>query len=157
MHASLRHHLALGAVLIALLLLLLIVPRAAAAGQSERYGNYVVYYSAISTDMLTPDVARSYGYQRSSHRGLVNIAIKRDAAGGDGNGDPVTGKVSGSAVNLSGQRVPVDFREVKDGDAIYYLGTFPISGSDTVRFNLSVTPSGGVSHTLVFSRDYVTG
>lgn len=149
MHASLRHQLSHGAWLAALLLLLLCIPRAAAAGQSERYGDYVVYYSALSTDLLTPDVARSYGFVRSSHRGLVNIAIRRaDKA--------VTGVVSGSAVNLSGQRVPVDFREVKDGDAIYYLGTFPISGSDTVRFELTVAPSGDIAHKLTFSRDYVT-
>jgi len=115
-----------------LLLILFMVPRAAAAGQSERYGHYIVYYSAISTDLLSPDVARAYGYQRSSHKGLVNIAIKRDAS--NGVEQAVAGKVDGSAVNLSGQRVPVDFQQVKEGDVVYYLGTFPISGNDTVRF-----------------------
>lgn len=138
----------------ALIALMMLMPRAAAAGQSQRYGHYIVYYSAISTDLLTPAVANAYGYQRSSHKGLVNIAIKRGA--GNGVEQAVAGKVSGSAVNLSGQRVPVDFREVKDGDAVYYLGTFPISGSDTVRFDLTVTPAGDTPHKLVFSRDYVT-
>lgn len=153
MQASLRHHLAFLALISALLLLLLCVPRAAAAGQSERFGNFEVYYSALSTDMLTPEVARAYGLVRSSHQGLVNIAIKRIDAGGDG--PAVAGAVSGSAVNLSGQRVPVEFKQVKDGDAIYYLGTFPISGSDTVRFELTVAPQGDAAHRLNFSRDYV--
>ena len=106
MQASLRHHLAVGALLVALLLLLLLVPRTATAGQSQSYGPYTVYYSALSTDMLAPDVARSYGLVRSSYKGLLNIAIRRDDKA-------VPGKVSGSAVNLSGQRVPVEFREVK--------------------------------------------
>ncbi|MGH8213709.1 MAG: DUF4426 domain-containing protein [Rhodanobacteraceae bacterium] len=151
MQASLRHHFAFVALIAALLLLC--VPRAAAAGQSERFGNYVVYYSALSTDMLTPDVARAYGLVRSSHQGLINIAIKRAAT--DGDGTSVTGVVRGSAVNLSGQRVPVEFHEVRDGEAIYYLGTFPISGSDTIRFELAVAPQGDVLHRLSFSRDYV--
>ncbi|MEO7148656.1 MAG: DUF4426 domain-containing protein [Rhodanobacteraceae bacterium] len=138
----------------AALVALTTLPRAAAAGQSQRYGRYVVYYSAISTDLLTPEVANAYGYQRSSHKGLVNIAIKRDA--GNGIEHAIAGRVGGSAVNLSGQRVPVDFQEVKEDDAIYYLGTFPISGSDTVRFDLTIAPSGDTPHKLVFSRDYVT-
>lgn len=154
MHTSLRHHLALAALFAAMLLLMLLAPRAAAAGQSERYGPYVVYYSALSTDMLTPDVARTYGFVRSSHQGLLNIAIKRD--NGSGDGQAVSGTISGSATNLTGQRVPVEFLQVKEGDAIYYLGTFPISGSDTVRFDLNVAPAGDVAHKLVFSRDYVT-
>lgn len=153
MQASLRHHLAAAALIAALILLLLCIPRAAAAGQSERFGNYVVYYSALSTDMLAPDVARAYGLVRSSHQGLINISIKR--AIGDQDGAAVTGAVRGSAVNLSGQRVPVEFHEVKDGEAIYYLGTFPISGSDTMRFELVVAPAGEVAHKLNFSRDYV--
>jgi hypothetical protein len=153
MQTSLRHHLAAVALITALMLLLLCIPRAAAAGQSERFGNYVVYYSALSTDMLTPDVARAYGLVRSSHQGLLNIAIKRGAA--DGEGSAVTGTVRGSAVNLSGQRVPVEFHEVKDGEAIYYLGTFPVSGSDTMRFELTVAPQGDAAHRLSFSREYV--
>ena len=152
MQTSLRHHLAAAALITALILLLLCIPRAAAAGQSERFGNYTVYYSALSTDMLTPDVARAYGLVRSSHQGLLNIAIKR---GADGEGSAVTGTVRGSAVNLSGQRVPVEFHEVKDGEAIYYLGTFPVSGSDTMRFELTVAPQGDAAHRLSFSRDYV--
>jgi hypothetical protein len=151
MQASLRHHLAFAALITALLLLC--IPRAAAAGQSERFGDYLVYYSALSTDMLTPEVAHAYGLVRSSRQGLLNIAIKRAIA--DGDGTAVTGTVRGSALNLSGQRVPVEFREVKDGEAIYYLGTFPISGSDTMRFELTVAPQGDVLHRLNFSRDYV--
>ena len=151
MPTSLRHHFAGFVLLAALMLLLLCTPRAAAAGQSQQFGDHVVYYSALSTDMLTPEVARAYGLVRSSHQGLLNIAIRR--AGDDGPAE--TGTVRGSAVNLSGQRVPVKFQEVRDGEAIYYLGTFPISGSDTVRFDLTVTPKGDAAHRLDFSRDYV--
>ena len=153
MQASLRHHFTIAALAAALLLLLLCIPRAAAAGQSERFGNYVVYYSALSTDMLTPEVARAQGLVRSSHEGLLNITIKR--AAGDEGGTAVAGTVRGSAVNLSGQRVPIEFHEVKEAGAIYYLGTFPISGSDTLRFDLVVSPQGDVAHRLSFSRDYV--
>lgn len=155
MHSSVRHPHLLPTLLAALLsLILFVVSRPAAAGQSERYGHYIVYYSAISTDLLSPNVARAYGYQRSSHKGLVNIAIKRDV--GNGVEQAIAGKVDGSAINLSGQRVPVDFQQVKESEAVYYLGTFPISGSDTVRFDLTVTPADDKPLKLVFSRDYVT-
>ncbi|MCE5234293.1 MAG: DUF4426 domain-containing protein [Mizugakiibacter sp.] len=137
-----------------LALLLLLVPRGAAAAQAERFGDYIVYYSALATDQLPPEVAKTYGFVRSSHRGLLNIAVKRGAV--DATAVAVAAAVSGSATNLANQRTTVDFREIRDGDAIYYLGEFPVSGTDTMRFELKVTPAGGPPHALRFSKNYVT-
>lgn len=125
---------------------------AALAGQSERFGQYVIYYSALSTDLLPADIARRQGFERSSHVGLVNVTILRDAGGTQ---QPATGSVRGTATNLSGQSTPIVFRPVKDAGGISWLGTFPISGSDTFRFELVVVPSGDVPHAIVFSQDYV--
>ena len=48
-------------------------------------------------------------------------------------------------------------REIRDGDAIYYLGEFSVSGSDTLRFAVQVTPQGASAPLkLDFSKDYVT-
>lgn len=126
--------------------------RAALAGQSERFGPYVVYYSALSTDLLPADVARKQGFERSSHVGLVNVTILRDDGGTQ---RPAAGSVRGKAMNLSGQSTTIAFRAAKDAGGISWLGTFPISGIDTFRFELTVVPNGDVPHTIVFSQDYI--
>ncbi len=135
--------------------LLAMAAETASAGQSERFGEYVVYYSAISTDLLTPQVARANGLTRSPHDGLLNITIQRDTGGGKP--QPVTGSVRGNAVDLAGHVEPIRFREVREPGAIYYLGIFPVGhGAETLRFELTVAPQGGSARKLVFSRDYVT-
>ncbi|MBS0431531.1 MAG: DUF4426 domain-containing protein [Proteobacteria bacterium] len=128
------------------------VPRLATAGQEERFGDYVVHYSALSTDLLSGAVADQLGVPRSPHQGLVNVTILRDDGGRE---SPVAGSVQGNAVDLSGRSMRIRFREMKDSGGISWLGTFPVDGSDTFRFELTVTPDGGASHTIVFQQDYV--
>jgi hypothetical protein len=100
-------------------------------------------------------VAKSYGFVRSSHKGLLNIAGQRDT--GTPAPTAISAAVKAVATNLVGQRVEVSVREIKDGDAIYYLGEFPVAGSDTLRFAVDVTPQGASSALkLAFSKDYVT-
>jgi hypothetical protein len=134
--------------------LLLLAPARGRAEQVQAFGDYVVHYSALSTDQLSPDVAKAYAIARSSRRGLLNIAVQKNAT-------PLpiatTATVKATASNLAGQRTEVAMREVKDGDAIYYLGEFPVSGTDTMNFTVDVAPAGAPkAYTLKFNKNYVT-
>jgi len=52
--------------------------------------------------------------------------------------------VSGKVKNLLGQDYPLQFKQLKEGDAaIYYLAQFPFDSQETLRFSLSVQPMGG--------------
>ena len=44
--------------------------------------------------------------------------------------------------NLLGQTRDLQLREIREGDAIYYIGEFPIVDRETIRFSLQVTPDG---------------
>jgi hypothetical protein len=135
-------------------LALLLLPTRGSAEQFQQFGDVTVHYNALSSDQLPPDTARTYGFARSSHKGLLNIAVQRDNAGAI---SPLVAAVKATATNLAGQRVDVSVREIKDGDAVYYLGEFPVAGSDTLRFAVEITPDGATSPLkLAFSKDYVS-
>lgn len=123
--------------------LLVATSAAVFAERSQRSGDYTVHYNALPTTALNVDVARNYGIVRSSTRGFLNIAIVRGP--GDGTDTPVPATVTASIRSLIGQNQPIALREVRDQDAIYYLGEFTIRGEEQLRFHLDVTPEGATT------------
>lgn len=121
-----------------LLALALLAPLVAAA-QSVSSGDITVHYSAIPTTRLAPEVARQYGITRSSSRALVNIAVRQGKPGAD---KALPSKVSAWVTNLNGQRQALSLREVRDGEAVYYLGETRINGHETLAFEIDVLPPG---------------
>ena len=136
-------------------LVLLLMPTRGSGEQFQKFGDVTVHYNALASDQLPADVARAYGFSRSSHRGLINIAVQKDD--GPSPPQPVPATVKASATNLLGQRVDVAVREIKEDGSVYYLGEFPVAGTDTLRFAVEVTPQGASAPLkLDFSKDYVT-
>jgi hypothetical protein len=120
-------------------------PAAQPATESfQDFGNYSVHYNALRTDSLTPDIARSYGIQRSTNRVMLTVTILRKDTP-QSQGKPVDGTVEVSAYNLNGQTKGIDMRRVSEGDAIYYIGEVSISGTEILVFDISATPTGEAS------------
>ena len=114
--------------------LLIAIAGMAHAESSITRGDVVVHYNAVPSVTLSPQVARQYAITRSANRALVNIAVlKQDVA--------VAAKVSGSATNLTGQRQELAVREVREGEAIYYLAEPRIADRETLDFDVLVTPA----------------
>ena len=116
-------------------------PAQPAAESFQDFGNYSVHYNALRTDSLTPDVARSYGIQRSSNRVMLTVTILHKE-GAQGSGKPIDGAIEVAAYNLNGQMKGIDMRRVSEGEAIYYLGEVSISGQEILVFDISATPTG---------------
>jgi len=112
----------------------------ASAERFQDFGDYVVHYNALTTDFLTPQVARAYGIRRSRSRALLTVSVMRRGLAGATM--PVAARVRAQAVNLSGQLRRIPMREVREENAIYYLGEFRLSGSETLDFTLEVRPEG---------------
>ncbi len=108
------------------------------AEQAKDLGDYVVHYIAFTTDTLPPEVARNYGITRSRSRGMINITVLKKGAGIAGK--PVPAAVEISAVNMSNQYRSVPVREIRDGEAIYYIGEFNVSNEDALDFHIQVHP-----------------
>ena len=117
------------------------VPEAQPAGAtSADIGDYVVHFSAQSTDQLPPEIARAYNIVRSKNRAMLNVSIIRKA-----DNVPVSGTVTVKTVNLTGQLKNVTMREIEEpGDvvAIYYIGETPVANRETLIFDISVQPEG---------------
>lgn len=108
------------------------------AEQSQDFGDYVVHFNAIGTDLLPPKVAKEYGIKRSNQRAMLNIAVQKKKLGTSV--QPVTAKVAASAVNLAGQSKDIHLREIREPYAIYYIGEFSISNEETLKFTVDITP-----------------
>ena len=53
------------------------------AENAETFGDYTIHYNALSTESLSPDIAKTYGIRRSKNRGLVNIAVRHKQEDGN--------------------------------------------------------------------------
>lgn len=112
----------------------------AAAQTAIERGDTAVHYSAIPSTTLAPEVARRYAITRSAGRALLNIAVMQRSPGAEPRA--ITAGITGSATNPNGQRQTLALREVREGDAIYYLAEPRIAARDTLDFELSVVPEG---------------
>ena len=125
------------------------------ADNSQDFGDYVVHYNSLATDMLTPEVAREYHISRSQNNGMVNITVLKKVLGSPG--QPVHARVEVTATNLTGQARDIRMREVREGNAIYYIGEFGVTNEETVKFAARVRPQGNMNDLMVeFSQDFYT-
>lgn len=105
---------------------------------SRDFGDFVVHFNAVKTDELTPEIAREYSIVRSQNRVLLNVSVLRKQAGAQS--VPVPAVVAASAVNLTGQSRTLLVREIREGDAIYYIAETPITNAEVLIFSVDVTP-----------------
>ena len=111
------------------------------AQQSQDFGDYVVHYNALNTNLIPPQAAQGYGIHRSSSRALINVTVLKKVM--DTPGTPVSASVTATGTNLTGQRRDIEIREIREQEgAIYYIGEFPIHNMETYRFNILVDIEG---------------
>ena len=132
------------------------VPRAQPAeANSADVGDYVVHFSAQTTDQLTPEVARAYDIVRSSNRAMLNVSIIRKS-----DNRSVAGTVTVDTVNLTGQLKNVTMRKIEEpGEtvAVYYIGETPVANRETLVFDITVMPEGqSTSFEVRFKREFYT-
>lgn len=117
------------------------------------FGEYVLFFNALNTDQLSPDIAREYGIVRSKSRALLNVSIHRKLAGGQT--EAVTGAVSASAINLNGQLMTMTLREVREDTAIYYIGELAITNGEVLIYTIDATPANDQSvFTVRFKKQF---
>lgn len=117
------------------------------AEQMKELGPWLVHYNAFNSSFLTPEVAKVYGLERSRYNAIINIAVqdKQKVAQAVG--------ITGEAKNLTGTIRTLNFQEVKEGDAIYYLATLPYRNEDTYQFTLKIM-GGGQLQNLSFQQTF---
>lgn len=78
----------------------------------------------------------------------MNISIRQDDSA-------VQAEVTGSFSNLLGQKNTLEFKEVREAEASYYLSSLLVSEKDTLRFSLNILVEGQAKAFLLeFERSY---
>lgn len=125
----------------------------ARAERVSTFGSYTVHYNVLNTDILDPEVARSYQIVRSRERAMMLIAVLK--ATGDNETTPVKASINANASNLNAQLREIRLRPVFDQDAIYYIGEFPITHMETLNFQVQVKPDDSDErHNFSFSEQF---
>ncbi len=107
------------------------------AEQKQRFDQYDVHYSIVNTTFLKPDVAQAYGIVRGDDRFILNISVRERES--DDRDVARKVEISGSVFDLI-HRKPLDFQEVVEGEAIYYIAQFDGNNKETLDFTLSLKP-----------------
>ena len=135
--------------------LLLLLPALVLAEQSESFGDYTAHYSAFTTDLLTPEVAKSYRIARSKNRAMLNVSVLKKVMGTTA--QPVKASVKVTAANLNSQLRELQMREINEQGAIYYIAETPVSNGETLKFTITVEPEGETAgHTFSFQQQFFT-
>lgn len=107
--------------------------------QKQVFGDYEVHYMALNSNFLKPDVAEVYGIARSRALGYLSVSILKNNKQ-QRTGTAVTGDVKGQLRNLIGQSKNLEFKEIKESNAVYYISTFRFDDGDMYNLILNVTP-----------------
>ncbi len=122
------------------LIMLLGIGANANAENSKVFGDYVVHYNAFRSDSLSAEIAKAYDLTRRNNRIIVNITVLKKVMGTTGKAVPAA--VAGHASNLTGQLKNLEFREIKEDTAIYYLAELKVSDGEYLKFKINITPDG---------------
>lgn len=134
--------------LIMLLVLGLLFSYSANAEQKQELGSWEVHYIALNTTFLTPQVAKKYAIVRSKFNGLINISVLDRQ---DKTAQSVI--LTGEAKNLLGVIKPLAFKQVIEGEAIYYLAVLPFSDQEQYRISVAIN-DGLKQKTLKFQHKF---
>jgi hypothetical protein len=109
---------------------------------------YQVHYTSFKSTIIPVEVAAAHHIVRSDNRVITNVSVRRS-------GSPARAAVEGTATDLLNQSMRLEFHEVDEADAVYYLASQVVDERDTVRYEISVRPGdSGETCTVKFVRDY---
>ena len=104
------------------------------------FGEYEAHYIILPTTDLNASIANKYNLPRGKDRALVNVSVLNASA------KPVRVDIDGRSENLLGQRQRLEFNEVVEGEAIYYLAILRHADEEFHRVAIDITlPDGEVA------------
>ena len=127
-------------------LLLLCLPIGLQAEQMAHFGDWQIHYVVFPSSFLSPTIADDYAIKRGKDVAVINISVLDR----DSNGAPAN--ITGQATNLLGQISHLEFRQIREGGAIYYLAEIRHTDQEVVRFRFAITPPDAGTFDLKFQK-----
>tara|TARA_R110002126_G_scaffold43475_20_gene124598 strand:+ start:435 stop:869 length:435 start_codon:yes stop_codon:yes gene_type:complete len=118
------------------------------AEQKKQLGSWDVHYIAFPATFLTPEVATEYGIQRSKFNGVINISVLDSTSQ-----QAQKVALSGIAKDLFGRQRKLEFNQVVEGEAVYYLTTVPYQNEQLYHFTINIG-QGEQQQQLTFSHTF---
>ena len=122
----------------------------AQAEQSKRLGPWEVHYNAFNSTFLQPEIARQYKLERSDTLATLNIAVLAAETAGK---PAQRVSIEGYAMNPLSVQQRLEFQEVVEGDAVYYLAQTRFTNLETLRFFITIKKDGEIQE-LRFSDEF---
>ena len=107
--------------------------------ETAQFGRYEIIYSIVNSTFVEPAVAETYGLVRAKDRAFVNIAVREQLE--DGSDRAVSARIEGRSWDLF-QNAFLEFQEIREGSAIYYIADFEFSDEAVRFFDLTLLPEG---------------
>lgn len=124
-----------------LLISILVLPSISFAETSVIQGPYEVFYSVFNSSFISPETAREIGFKRARNTALINISIRKNISDGL-SVEKKASSIVATSYNLIHKK-SLDFTEIIEPGAIYYLAEFKISNdNEKMVISASVTPEG---------------
>lgn len=98
-------------------------------------GDWVLYYAALRTSDLAPELAKEYGVGADASRSLVVVSLKRGASDA-----PPETPISITVRSLDGRERPVAVQRTERGGARSWIGVFASGGRELLTFAVTARP-----------------
>ena len=97
--------------------------------------NLQIHYTLVPSSSIPVAVADLHKLSRGRHRFFLNLTMQHA-------GLPTTGIVKGEVASLLHQARALEFMEITEPPATYYLAQISASPGERLRFQISVQPPG---------------
>jgi hypothetical protein len=121
-----------------ILIWLTLLPALSLAQQTETFGPFDLHYSVVNTTFLDPEIASGYGITRGKKRAILNLALREN----------LVDKSEARSMLLQGrtwdliQSQTLEFKEIREGEAIYYIAEFAFINEEWRFFEVNFRPLG---------------
>ncbi|QKV66824.1 DUF4426 domain-containing protein [Pseudomonas sp. 43A] len=117
--------------------------------RKETFADVTVHYNTFNSTFLQPDIAKAAELIRSKNQGVINVSVIKD-------GKPLVANVTGTVKDLTSQSVPLNFKQVTEQGAIYYIAQYPVPQQETRTFEIKVQ-NGDKVNTINFNQELFPG
>ena len=117
--------------------------------RQEKFGDVTVHYNTFNSTFLTPDIAKAAELTLIKNQGVINVSVLKD-------GKPQMAQVSGTVKDLTSQSVPLNFKQITEQGAIYYIAQYPVPQQETRTFEIKVQ-TGDKINTINFNQELFPG
>jgi hypothetical protein len=93
----------------------------------------------VNTTFIDPKVAATYHITRGKRRAILNLSVRDHS---DGPGVPIAMQLQGKSWDLIQKTDQLDFREIREGPAIYYIAEVKYLDQEWRHFEVQFRPEG---------------